>query len=299
MDHIAKVFTHERFGSVQVVVIDGKEMFAATQVAAALGYKDAHSAIRQHCREDGSVIHPVIDSLGRTQQMKFISEGNVYRLIARSKLPEADQFERWLFDEVAPSLRKHEAYLTPAKLQEVLRDPDVMIALLQDLKSEREERERLQTENAHQAVVIEEQAERLTYTDEILRSTGTMTVTQIAADYDLSAKALNAILNEERVQRSVGGQWVLYRRYHGMGLTKSQTKSIDTDYGPKAVVSTEWTQAGRLLIHRVLTERGVCAMVDRGRDVPSVRTDLGQSSNVIPLPTKQTQKIVVSLRVDA
>ncbi|WP_151737226.1 BRO family protein [Paenibacillus tengchongensis] len=158
MDQLAKVFTHERFGSVQVVVIDSKEMFAATQVAAALGYKDAHSAIRQHCREDGSVIRPVIDSLGRTQQMKFISEGNVYRLIARSKLPEAEQFERWLFDEVAPSLRKHEAYLTPAKLQEVLRDPDVMIALLQDLKSEREERERLQAEVA----VIQPKADKYT-----------------------------------------------------------------------------------------------------------------------------------------
>lgn len=298
MEQLAKVFSHERFGSVQVIVIDGKEMFAATQVAAALGYKDAYAAIRQHCREEGSVIHPVLTD-GGVQRMKFITEGNVYRLIARSKLPEAEQFERWLFDEVAPSLRKHGGYLTAAKVEEALLNPDVLIQLATDLKRERTERERLQAENAHQAEVIEEQAERLTYTDEILRSTGTMTVTQIAADYDLSAKALNVILNEERVQRSVGGQWVLYRRYHGMGLTKSQTKSIDTDYGPKAVVSTEWTQAGRLLIHRVLMERGVFAVVDRGRDVPSVRTDVGQISNVIPLPTKQPQKIVVSLRVDA
>lgn len=106
MDQLAKVFTHERFGSVQVVVIDDKEMFAATQVAAALGYSKPHDAITRHCREDGSVIHGVTDSLGRTQQMKFINEGNVYRLIVRSKLPEAEQFERWLFDEVLPTMRK-------------------------------------------------------------------------------------------------------------------------------------------------------------------------------------------------
>jgi prophage antirepressor-like protein len=106
MEQLAKVFTHERFGSVHVLVIDGKEMFAATQVATALGYSNPQKAIRDHCREDGCTIRSVIDSLGRSQQMKFISEGNVYRLVVRSKLPEADQVERWLFDEILPSMRK-------------------------------------------------------------------------------------------------------------------------------------------------------------------------------------------------
>ncbi|MEK5181752.1 BRO family protein [Paenibacillus odorifer] len=106
MGQLAKLFTHERFGSVHVLVIDSKEMFGATQVAAALGYSNTRDAITRHCREDGVVIHDVIDSLGRTQQMKFINEGNVYRLVVRSKLPEAEQFERWLFDEILPTMRK-------------------------------------------------------------------------------------------------------------------------------------------------------------------------------------------------
>lgn len=105
MDQLAKVFTHERFGSVQVIIIDSKEMFAATQIATALGYSRPHDAIARHCTPEGSVFHGVLTE-GGAQKVKFINEGNVYRLIVRSKLPEAEQFERWLFDEVLPTMRK-------------------------------------------------------------------------------------------------------------------------------------------------------------------------------------------------
>lgn len=191
-----QIFSHDQFGSVYVILVDEKEMFGATQIASALGYVNPQKAIRDHCRDDGCTIRSVIDSLGRTQQMKFISEGDVYRLIVRSKLPAAEQFERWLFDEVLPSIRKHGAYVTPTKLEEMIRDPDVMIQLLTELKREQQERARLQVETTRQAGVIEEQAERLTYLDEIMRSEGTLTVTQIASDYGLSALRLNALLHE-------------------------------------------------------------------------------------------------------
>lgn len=175
MEQLAKVFSHERFGSVQVIVIDGKEMFAATQVAAALGYKDAYAAIRQHCREEGSVIHPLLTD-GGVQRMKFITEGNVYRLIARSKLPDAEQFERWLFDEVAPSLRKHGGYLTAAKVEEALLNPDVLIQLATALKREQEERARLQAEVA----VIQPKADKYT---EFLDSEGLTAFTTIGKHF--------------------------------------------------------------------------------------------------------------------
>lgn len=110
-----KVFDHEMFGSIQIVTIEGKEMFGATHVALALGYKDPNSAVRQHCKSEGAVIHPVLTS-GGTQQMKFISEGNVYRLISRSKLPAAEQFEKWLFDEVLPTMRKTGGYVADDEL---------------------------------------------------------------------------------------------------------------------------------------------------------------------------------------
>lgn len=91
-------------------VIDDKEYFPATQCAKILGYSDPFKAIKQHCEEDGWVKCPVIDSLGRTQEMKFINEGNLYRLIVRSKLPAAKKFERWVFDEVLPEIRRTGGY---------------------------------------------------------------------------------------------------------------------------------------------------------------------------------------------
>lgn len=81
-----------------------------------------------------------------------------------------------------------------------------------------------------------------------------MTTTQIAADYGISAIRLNQILNEERVQRKVGNQWVLYVNYMQMNLTQSETVLINN--GLRSIVYTKWTQNGRLLIHQILTGRG-------------------------------------------
>lgn len=108
-----KVFSSTEFGELGIMLIDGKEYFPATQCAKILGYADPFKAIKQHCKSDGWVKRPVIDSIGRTQQMKFINEGNLYRLIVSSKLPAAEKFERWVFDEVLPSIRKTGVYGSP------------------------------------------------------------------------------------------------------------------------------------------------------------------------------------------
>lgn len=287
---ISQVFSHDQFGSVCVILVDGKEMFGATQIASALGYVNPQKAIRDHCRDDGCTIRSVTDSLGRAQQMKFISEGNVYRLIVRSRLPAAEQFERWLFDEVIPTIRKHGAYFTPTKLEDMLRDPDTMIQLLTELKREREEKERLQLETARQADVIEEQAERLTYLDEILRSEDTLTITQIAADYGMTAQQLNKVLKEAGIQRRAGGQWVLCAKYLRKGLTKSVTHVIPLEGGgTRTVLNTRWTQAGRLLIHQTLAERGIQANRDSGID-PGV---------LVIRPRKKPTEIKLSLQINA
>lgn len=105
-----KVFSSTEFGELGVMLIDGKEYFPASQCAKILGYVSPRDAIQKRCKEDGVAKCDVIDSLGRTQQMKFINEGNLYRLIVSSKLPSAEKFERWVFDEVLPSIRKNGSY---------------------------------------------------------------------------------------------------------------------------------------------------------------------------------------------
>lgn len=109
-----EIFNSTEFGTIRTLeTTDGKVLFCGTDVANALGYADTAKAIKTHCKEDGWVICPVIDSMNRTQQAKFITESNVYRLVAHSKLPTAEKFKSWIFDEVLPSIRKTGSYSLP------------------------------------------------------------------------------------------------------------------------------------------------------------------------------------------
>ena len=99
------------------------------------------------------------------------------------------------------------------------------------------------------------------YVDEILSSTSTLTTTQVAADYDLSARALNQILHEAKIQRNVNRQWILYKSEMGKGYTKSETFTFTrTDGRLDSKIQTKWTQKGRLRIHEILTALGIDAV---------------------------------------
>lgn len=113
---------------------DGTPMFCGKDVATALGYANTNDALSKHCK--GVAKRYPLQTAGGMQQARFIAEGDLYRLIANSKLPDADKFERWVFDEVLPSIRKHGEYLTPEKIEEVLLNPDTIISLANQLKDE-------------------------------------------------------------------------------------------------------------------------------------------------------------------
>lgn len=168
-----EVFKHSMFGELPVLIQDGKEHFAATVVAKTLGYVDPHKAIKQHTKEDGWVIHPVIDSLGRKQSMKFISEGNLYRLITHSKLPSAERFESWVFDEVLPSIRKHGTYMTPDTIEKVLSDPDTIIKIATQLKEEQAKRMAMETQ-------IEKQKPKVLFANAVETSETSILIGQLA-----------------------------------------------------------------------------------------------------------------------
>lgn len=104
-----KICRNDEFGELGVMIIDGKEYFPAVQCARILGYSNPHKAVRDHCDEEGCTKRSVLTNSG-TQEMKFINEGNLYRLIVRSKLPAAKKFERWVFDEVLPEIRRTGVY---------------------------------------------------------------------------------------------------------------------------------------------------------------------------------------------
>lgn len=108
-----QVFQNDEFGELGVLEIDGKPYFPATACAKLLGYTNPWKTINDHCKKDGLTKREVIDSMGRKQTAKFISEGNLYRLITHSKLAAAERFEKWVFDEVLPTIRKTGSYGQP------------------------------------------------------------------------------------------------------------------------------------------------------------------------------------------
>lgn len=110
-------------------------LFCAKDVATALGYSDTADAIQRHCKSGKKVFCPHKNGMDGTN-MVYIPEKDVYRLIMRSNLPNAEQFQDWVCDEVLPSIRKHGGYLTPDKIEEVLSNPDTIIRLATQLKNE-------------------------------------------------------------------------------------------------------------------------------------------------------------------
>ena len=104
-----KIFRNSDFGELGVMTIDDKEYFPAIQCAQILGYSNPRKAIIDHCETEG-VTKRYVPTSGGTQEVKYISEGNLYRLIVRSKLPAAKKFERWVFDEVLPEIRRSGGY---------------------------------------------------------------------------------------------------------------------------------------------------------------------------------------------
>lgn len=103
-----KVFSNSEFGELGVLVIDGKEWFPATQCAKILGYIKPADAIRKHCK---GVFKMETPTNGGIQQVNYIPEGDLYRLIVHSKLPKAVEFEKWVFDTVLPSIRHNGSYI--------------------------------------------------------------------------------------------------------------------------------------------------------------------------------------------
>ena len=190
-----QVFNSEQFGNIRVALANnGNPIFCAKDVAVALGYKDPTNAIKQHCR-GVAIHHPIIDGMGREQTARFITEGDMYRLIASSKLESAQQFETWVFDDVLPSIRSHGMYATPQTVERMLADPDTMIATLQALKAERKRTQALIEDNARLLP-------KATMYDVAIEAEGTMSITEAArqlAQYDgtINRRRLFALLRAD------------------------------------------------------------------------------------------------------
>lgn len=240
---------------VRTVIKNNEPWFVGKDVADILEYARADNAVRAHVDEEDKLTHQISAS-GQMRNMTIVNESGLYALIFGSKLPKAKAFKRWVTKEVLPSIRKHGMYATENTIEQMLNDPDTAIQLLETIKQERAEKALLEQQ-------IAEYEPKISYLDTILSSKDTVTITQIAADYGMSAQAMNKLLNELNVQHKVGGQWILYRKHMRHGYTKSHTTEIPKADGTSMVVmNTKWTQKGRLFLYELLKDEEIYPQMD-------------------------------------
>lgn len=235
MTNTIKVFENEEFGQVRTLTEGDKILFCATDIAKALGYTNPHDAILRHCR--ALVKREVIDVLNRKQEINFIPEGDVYRLIAHSKLPAAEKFESWVFDEVLPSIRKHGAYMTPETIEDVLLNPDTIIKLATSLKEEREKRQMLELENA-------EMKPKADYADAVQDTANSINIGNLAKllcnkhNVKIGRNKLFEWLTSHGIIKKVGKRYEPYQKYMDMGLFTVKQNVIQLKDGKTITTQT-------------------------------------------------------------
>lgn len=250
-----QVFNSTELGSVRTTIINGEVMFVGKDVATILGYSNPRDAISKHVDDEDKGVAKC-DTLGGVQDMTMINESGLYSLILSSKMPTAKKFKHWVTSEVLPAVRKHGMYA----IDDILKDPDLAIAALTQLKEERERIKQLETITLVQKQQIAELQPKASYYDLILQNKNTVPITQIAKDYGMSGRKFNELLHELGVQYKFRKTWLLYQHYAECGYTQSKTFQIDES---RSVMHTYWTQKGRLFLYDLLKSEGIYPLIEQ------------------------------------
>ncbi len=194
MDNSIQVFNNEDYGTIRALKVNGDPWFVAKDICDALGIATNH--LREEGRGlDDDEVATIPNWEGKGAAPLIVSEAGMYSLMMRSRKPEAKAFKRWVTHDVLPSIRKHGIYATPQTIEQMLNDPDTMIATLKALKAERERTQALIEDNARLLP-------KATMYDVAIEASGTMSITEAArqlAQYDktINRKRLFALLRAD------------------------------------------------------------------------------------------------------
>lgn len=238
-----QIFNNDEFGEIRTLEINGEPWFIAKDACRALKIGNPSQALTRLDDDEKGISD--INTRGGYQKMSIVNEPGLYRLISASRAKNARKFQRWVYHEVLPSIRKHGAYMTPATIEKVLLNPDFIIKLATDLKNEREKNAILQP--------------KADYCDLVLSSEGAVPVTVIAKEYGMSGVTFNKLLNSEQIQYVRDNVWLLYRKYDGRGYTVTETLNVN---GLNRMY-TRWTQKGREFLYHFLKARGIVPVRER------------------------------------
>lgn len=250
-----QMFNSTEFGSVRVTTVNGEIMFVGKDITDILGYTNPSKALTDHVDDEDKLNNDSLSSLGQRGGW-LINESGLYSLILSSKMPNAKKFKHWVTAEVLPAIRKHGMYA----MDEILDNPDLAIAVLTQLKEERERRKELEKTTLIQRQQIAELQPKASYYDLILQNKNTVPITQIAKDYGMSGRKFNELLHELGVQYKFRKTWLLYQQYAECGYTQSRTYAIDES---RSVMHTYWTQKGRLFLYDLLKSEGILPVIEQ------------------------------------
>ncbi len=235
---------------VRTVSIEGEPWFVGKDVAVVLGYSNTRKAVQDHVdsedKMDGVTIR---DSLGRDQNVVAINESGLYSLIMSSKLPTAKEFKRWVTSEVLPSIRKHGAYMTPETLQAAILNPDTMIQLCQQLKSEHEQNKALRAENSLLTVEKQIMQPKADYFDELVDRNLLTNFRETAKQLGIKPKAfVDFLLNKKYIYRDKRGKLLPYEdKNKGLFEVKEAFNDKTQWSGTQTMVTPKGRETFRLL----------------------------------------------------
>jgi len=241
-----KIFENADFGEIRVAGNAECPMFCLADLCRVLELQTG--ATKNRLDEGGiSLINtPTKNQFGTIveQQMIFINEKNLYKLIMRSDKPQAEPFQDWVCGEVLPEIRRTGSYGAPKSYKE---------ALLELIRKE-EEKEKLLLEN-HE---LHKDAD---YTRNVLAVDRLFPTKAIAMDYGMTASEFNRLLEAMRIQYKQGRRWYLYKPYLNKGYAAMETMLVNDD--SDVVMNLKWTQAGRKFLHDFLAEKGIITVQER------------------------------------
>ena len=240
MNNELEIFKNEEFGEVRTLLINNKPYFCASDIAKVLGYSNTRDAISRHCK---GVVKSDIPTNSGIQTVSFIPEGDIYRLIVKSKLPSAERFETWVMDEVLPTIRKHGAYMTNDVIERTLTDPDYLIQLATVLKEERQAR--LIAEQK-----IEEQRPLVEFADKVSNSSNLIDMGKMAKllkDENINI-GRNRLFEWLRKKDILMRNNIPYQRYIDGGYFQVKESTFETPYGTKTQQTTFVTGKGQIYI---------------------------------------------------
>lgn len=230
-----QIFKNEEFGKIRTVEKNDVVYFAGSDVAKALGYAIPHKAVQTHCK---GVLKWNIPTDSGNQDVLFITEGDVYRLIMRSKLPSAERFESWVMDEVLPSIRKNGGYIAG---QETMTDEELLAKALMVANNKIAERDRI---IEHQKAKIEYDRPKTIFADAVATSNTSILVGDLAKiicqnGVQIGQKRLFAWLRDNGYLMKSGSSYNMpIQRYVQQGLFEVKERSIQNPDGSVRITIT-------------------------------------------------------------